>query len=64
MTRDEWLRRYRERHRQRRPHMTRQQLDDVEAYETLSVDYPNDPEAAADVELSNSKDDDDPARSH
>jgi hypothetical protein len=54
MTRIEWLRRYRERYHSRRPHLTAKQLDDladVEAYDALSGEFPDDPEAAAEREL-------------
>jgi hypothetical protein len=50
MNRNEWLHRYRQRYRQRRPDLTAEQLDDVadiEAFDSLSGDYPDDPEAAA-----------------
>lgn len=55
MNRSEWLQRYRARYRERRPDLTAQQLDDladIEAYDSLSDDYPYDPEAAADAEVS------------
>lgn len=54
MTRSEWLQRYRERYRLRRPDLTAQQLDDladIEAYDSLGGDYPDDPEAAAESEV-------------
>jgi hypothetical protein len=50
MTRDEWLRRYREYYRQQRPDLTARQLDDlvdIEAFDGLSGEFPDDPEAAA-----------------
>ena len=50
MTRTEWLQRYRKRYHERRPNLTAQQLDDladIEAYDSLSTEFPYDPEAAA-----------------
>jgi hypothetical protein len=48
-----WLERYRARIVHHRPDISRELLDDyatIEAYEVMSVDFPDDPELAVDID--------------
>ena len=53
LTCDEWLRRYRARILYHQPNLSRELLDDygtIDTYQAMSLDFPDDPELAVDID--------------